>query len=139
MASAATEGETPGIQATTEPHRLPEKTAVDRLLGGILISVSSCSGISVSVDRLRTRAEAPKMPDKRGSSTCGSRPRGEESRLSWSKAKTPRRPLVRKSRAARILYFQCTRDPCPSIQGPLSDLIIIRAMPSNRTPTYFMR
>ena len=44
-----------------------------------------------------------------------------------------------KSSAATALYFQCTQEPCPSIQGPLSDLIIMRAMAKSRMPTYFVR
>ena len=79
---AATEGETPGIQATTDPPRPPEKTALARALEESLISLSFCSGISVSVERLSRREDAPKMPERRGRSTCGSRPKGELARFS---------------------------------------------------------
>ncbi|OPX75636.1 MAG: hypothetical protein A4E44_01254 [Methanosaeta sp. PtaB.Bin018] len=69
VAMDATDGETPGIQATTDPPMLPEKTALTRRPAGILIEVSSCLGIFASVDRLSRSDEAPKMPDSRGSST----------------------------------------------------------------------
>jgi len=103
------------------------------------VLLSFCSGIFVSADKLRMSDDAPKIPERRGSSTCGSWPRGEVIRLSRSKAKMPRKPLVKKSKAARTLYFQCTNEPCPSIQGPLSALIMRRAMASSNTPTYLVR
>ena len=49
---AAMDGETPGIQATTDPPRLPEKRAMARRPGFSFIRLSFCSGISVPVERL---------------------------------------------------------------------------------------
>lgn len=102
----ATEGETPGIQATSDPPRPPDSTALAMVGPGILILLSVCLGIWTFVVRLRIRDEAPKIPDRRGRRTCGSRSSGEYSRSSCSKANMPRTPLVRKSIPAINLYFQ---------------------------------
>ncbi|OPY55669.1 MAG: hypothetical protein A4E49_00372 [Methanosaeta sp. PtaU1.Bin112] len=79
---AATEGETPGIQATTEPPSPPEKRALAIAPEERCISLSFCSGTLVSAEKLSSRDEAPKIPESRGSSTCGSRSRGETARSS---------------------------------------------------------
>ena len=139
VAMAAMDGDTPGIQAITDPPRLPSKTDLAREPAGMCRSVSFCSGMLVPEERLIIRKDAPKSPESRGSMGCGSKPRGDWNMLSWLKAKVPRKPLVKKTKTAMALYFKWTSDPWPSITGPFSVLIMNRAMTRSRTPTYFIK